>query len=88
MAKSRGTAKYWYDLGQFEYESAINLEEARGDRKKIDASWGLASCYFWFSLVLGNQNAPYALYTFFEQGLGPVKKDEYLASFMFGVAEN
>lgn len=87
MAKSGGAAEYWYQAAQSEYESARDLEEVGGNEEKIDASWGLASGYFWFSLVLGHPKAPYALYKIFGQGLGPVKKDEYLASLMFGVAE-
>lgn len=86
MAKSRGIAEQWYDLALYEYGSAMGLEEAMGDQEKIDGHWGLSAKYSWFSLVLGNPNAPYALYKCFGQGLG-VKKDEYIASLMFGVAK-
>jgi hypothetical protein len=83
--KDMFTAEEFYQAAKDHYKLAVEFEDTNAPQNKIDACWGVTAQEFWWALVLGSEKAPLALFKCFWQGLG-VKKDDDIATLMYGVA--
>lgn len=82
----KNKAETYQQIAKEHYDEISKLKKNHAPLEKIENYEGVASKFFRYALVLGEEKAAFWLFKCFLQGVG-VKQNDYIATLMYGVAQ-